>query len=141
MIFVTPDIAIKEEEIKFDFIRSSGPGGQNVNKVSTAVQLRFDVKSSPALSDDIRSRLVRLAGRRITEEGILVIEAKQFRSQRQNRKNAINRLIKLIRKASEKPKPRIKTQPTAGSKERILETKKHRAEIKKKRRPVSAAEE
>jgi ribosome-associated protein len=141
MIFVTPDIAIKEEEIKFDFIRSSGPGGQNVNKVSTAVQLRFDVKSSPALSDDIRSRLVRLAGRRITEEGILVIEAKRFRSQRQNRKNAINRLIKLIRKASEKPKPRIKTQPTAGSKQRTIETKKHRAEIKKKRRPVSAAEE
>jgi ribosome-associated protein len=140
MIFVTSDIAIKEEEIKFDFIRSSGPGGQNVNKVSTAVQLRFDVKSSPALSDDTRSRLVRLSGRRITEEGILIIEAKRFRSQRQNRKNAINRLIKLIRKASEKPKPRIKTQPTAGSKQRTLETKKHRAEIKKKRRPVSAEE-
>ncbi len=141
MIFITPDISIKEEEIKFHFIRASGPGGQNVNKVATAVQLRFDVKNSPALSDDIRSRLIRLAGRRITEEGILIIEAKQFRTQKQNRGNAIHRLIKLIRKASEKPKPRIQTRPTIGSRERVLETKKHRAEIKKKRRPISISED
>jgi ribosome-associated protein len=137
MIKITPTIAIKEDEIKFDFIRASGPGGQNVNKVATAVQLRFDVKNSPALSDDIRGRLFHLAGRRITEHGILIIEAKHFRSQKQNRKNAINRLIKLIRKASEKPKIRIKTKASLASKKRILEAKKHRAKIKKMRRPVS----
>ncbi len=137
MIYVTPSIAIKEDEIKFDFIRASGPGGQKVNKVSTAVQLRFDVKNSPALSDDIRFRLAHLAGRRITEAGILIIKAKSFRTQKQNRRNAINRLIKLIRKASEKPKTRIKTKPSLASKERAMEAKKHRAKIKKMRRPVS----
>jgi len=141
MIYVTPSIAIKRDEIKFDFIRASGPGGQKVNKVSTAVQLRFDVKNSPALSDDIRFRLVHLAGRRITEDGILIIEAKRFRSQKQNRKNAINRLIKLIRKASEKPKIRINTKPSLASRERILEAKKHRAKIKKMRRQVSIHED
>jgi len=141
MIIITPRIKIKEDEIKFDFIRASGPGGQKVNKVSTAVQLRFDVKNSPALSDDIRSRLAHLAGRRITEDGIFIIEAKRFRTQKNNRRNAINRLIKLIRKASEKPKIRIKTKPSIASKERILEAKKHRAKIKKMRRPVSAHED
>ncbi len=137
MIKITPNITIKEEEVKFYFIRASGPGGQNVNKVSTAVQLRFDVKNSPAFSDDIRTRLFRLAGRRITEHGILIIEAKRFRSQKQNRKNAINRFIKLIRKASEKPKTRIKTKLSPASKKRAMEAKKHRAKIKKMRRPVS----
>jgi len=141
MIKITPTIAIKEDEIKFDFIRASGPGGQNVNKVATAVQLRFDVKNSPAFSDDVRNRLIRLAGRRITEHGILIIKAKRFRSQKQNRKNAINRLIKLVRKASEKPKIRVKTKPSLASKERILEAKKHRAKTKKMRRPVSAHED
>jgi len=141
MIYVTPSIAIKEDELKFDFIRASGPGGQKVNKVSTAVQLRFDVKNSPALSDDITFRLVHLAGRRITEDGILIIEAKRFRSQKQNRKNAINRLIKLIRKASEKPKIRINTKPSLASRKRILEAKKHRAKIKKMRRQVSIHED
>ena len=141
MIKITSNITIKADEVKFYFIKASGPGGQNVNKVSTAVQLRFDVKNSPALSDDIRSRMVRLAGRRITEQGILIIEAKHFRSQKQNRKNAINRLIKLIQKASEKPKIRIKTKASLASKKRILETKKHRAKIKKMRRSVSAHED
>jgi len=140
MIKITSNITIKEDEVKFYFIRASGPGGQNVNKVSTAVQLRFDVKNSSALSDDIRSRLILLAGRRITEYGILIIEAKHFRSQKQNRKNAVNRLIKLIRKASEKPKIRIKTKASFASKKRILEAKKYRAKIKKMRRPVSAYE-
>ncbi|MCD4763476.1 MAG: aminoacyl-tRNA hydrolase [Desulfobacterales bacterium] len=141
MIHITPTIAIKENEIKFDFIRASGPGGQNVNKVATAVQLRFDAKNSPAFSDDVRNRLICLAGRRITEHGILIIEAKRFRSQKQNRKNAINRLTKLIRKASEKPKTRIKTKLSLASKKRAVEAKKHRAKIKKMRRPVSSTED
>ena len=141
MIKITSNITIKTDEVKFYFIKASGPGGQNVNKVSTAVQLRFDVKNSPAFSDDVRNRLIRLAGRRIAEQGILIIEAKHFRSQKQNRKNAINRLIKLIQKASEKPKIRIKTKASLASKKRILEAKKHRAKIKKMRRPVSGHED
>ncbi|MDL1963828.1 MAG: aminoacyl-tRNA hydrolase [Deltaproteobacteria bacterium] len=141
MIKITPAIAIKEDEIKFDFIRASGPGGQNVNKVATAVQLRFDVKNSPAFSDDVRNRLICLAGRRITEHGILIIEAKHFRSQKQNRKNAVNRLIKLIQKASEKPKIRIKTKASFTSKKRIREAKKHRANKKKMRRSVFITED
>ena len=141
MLQITPAIAIKENEIKFDFIRASGPGGQNVNKVATAVQLRFDVKNSPAFSDDVRNRLICLAGRRITEHGILIIEAKHFRSQKQNRKNAVNRLIKLIRKASEKPKVRIKTKASFASKKRIRESKKHRANKKKMRRSVLITED
>ena len=141
MIYITPSISIKEDELKFDFIKASGPGGQKVNKVSTAVQLRFDVKNSPALSDDIRFRLVHLAGRRITEDGILIIKAKSFRTQKQNRKNAVNRLIKLIQKAAEKPKTRIKTKPSLASKKRVIEAKKHRAKKKKLRRQVSIHED
>ena len=141
MIAITPTIAISENEIKLDFIRSSGPGGQNVNKVATAVQLRFDVKNSPSLSNDVRARLVGLAGRKITEDGILIIQARRFRKQERNRQDAIDRLINLIRKASEKPKARIKTKPTITSKERLLTTKRHRSKIKQMRRYVSTSED
>jgi ribosome-associated protein len=116
MINITPTITIRENEIKLEFIRSSGPGGQNVNKVATAVQLRFDVKNSPSLSHDVRTRLVRLAGRKITEHGILIIQAGRFRKQERNRQDAMDRLKKLILKASEKPKVRIKTKPTRAAK-------------------------
>ena len=136
MIIITPAISIDESEIQENFIRASGPGGQNVNKVATAVQLRFNVAGSPSLPHDVRERLVRLAGRRITEGGILIIEARRFRTQEQNRQDAVDRLIRLIRKATEKPKPRRKTRPSMASKKRRLDTKHRRGETKRMRRSV-----
>ncbi|MBW1787988.1 MAG: aminoacyl-tRNA hydrolase [Deltaproteobacteria bacterium] len=138
MIRVTPSIAIDDKEITLDFIRASGPGGQNVNRVATAVQLRFDVKHSPSLPEDVRTRLSRLGGRRITEEGVLVIEAKRFRTQERNRQDALDRLVALIREASEKPKQRVRTKPSKASKERKLATKMRRSRIKQMRRSVPA---
>ena len=140
MIYITPTIAINESEIKQEFIRASGPGGQNVNKVSTAVQLRFNVANSSSLPDDVRKRLAHLAGRRITEDGVLILHAQRFRTQEQNRQDAFNRLVKLIRKASERPKVRRKTRPTLESKRRRLEAKHHRSEAKRMRRPASPSE-
>ena len=141
MIPVTPSIAIHEDEITLHFIRASGPGGQHVNKVATAVQLRFDVRNSPNLPDDVRARLIQLAGRKITEDGILVIEAKRFRTQDSNRQDALDRLIRLIRKACEKPKPRHRTRPSKKSKERLLAAKRHRSRIKRMRRPVGSLDD
>ena len=136
MIRVTPDILIRGTELKLDFIRSSGPGGQNVNKVATAVQLRFDVSRSPSLPEDVRQRLVRLAGKRVSKEGVLVIDARRFRTQERNRQDAVDRLIQWVRRAGEKPKKRIKTKPTLRSRERRLEGKRQRSETKRLRKPV-----
>ncbi|MFZ3174168.1 MAG: alternative ribosome rescue aminoacyl-tRNA hydrolase ArfB, partial [Thiobacillus sp.] len=112
MIRVNAEIELDEREIQEDFVRASGPGGQNVNKVSTAVQLRFDVARSPSLPDPVRARLIALAGRRVTQDGVLIIEAERFRSQRRNRDDALERLIELIREACEVEKPRRPTRPT-----------------------------
>jgi ribosome-associated protein len=135
MIKITKNIAINENEIEEQFIRASGPGGQHVNRAATAVQLRFDVANSPSLPDTVRERLVHLAGSRMTEDGVLIVEARRFRTQDRNRQDAINRLVKLIRKAARKPKTRRKTKPTRASKERRLRNKRHRGEIKRMRRP------
>ena len=140
MIQVTDTIAIEESEIKEEFVRASGPGGQNVNKVATAVQLRFDVANSPSLPEDVRARLVRLAGSRLTEEGVLIINARRFRSQDRNRQDAIERLVDLIRKAAEKPKVRRATRPSRASKARRLESKRRRSEKKRLRRSLPGDE-
>ena len=141
MIHITSDIAIDEREIQETFIRASGPGGQNVNKVATAVQLRFDVAHSPSLPDDVRERLIPLAGRRMTEDGVLIIEARRFRTQDRNRQDAIDRLVALIRRASKKPKRRRKTKPTRASEEQRLEAKRRRSERKRMRQSVPRSED
>jgi len=133
MIEITPSFQIDERELQFDFVRASGPGGQNVNKVATAVQLRFNVRGS-ALPEDAKVRLIRIAGKRVTGEGALLIEAKRFRTQEQNREDAIQRLTELVKKSFEKPKVRTKTKPTKVSKEKRLKSKKKRGETKKIRR-------
>jgi len=137
MIRITPDISIRETELKLDFIRSSGPGGQNANKVATEVQLRFDVVRSLSVAEDVRERLLRIAGKRVSKEGVLLIDARRFRTQERNRQSAVERLVQWIRRAAEKPKKRIKTRPTLSSKERRLEGKRQRSETKRLRKPVS----
>ena len=133
MIRVNAQIELDEREIQEDFVRASGPGGQNVNKVSTAVQLRFDVARSPSLPDPVRARLIALAGRRLTQEGVLILSAERYRSQRRNRDDALERLIELIREACEVDKPRRPTRPTLASKKRRLDSKQRRGETKKLR--------
>jgi ribosome-associated protein len=130
MIRITKTIAIAERELEEHFIRASGPGGQNVNKLSTAVQLRFDVRHSPSLPAGVRARLERLAGSRLTRDGVLVITAQRHRTQERNRQDALDRLIELIRRAAVPPVPRRPTRPTAGSRERRLQSKKQRSNIK-----------
>jgi len=134
MIHITDRISIDETELAETFIRASGPGGQNVNKLSSAVQLRFDVRHSPSLPDGVRARLERLAGKRLTREGVLVITAQRHRTQERNRADARERLIELIREAATPPVPRRPTRPTRASRERRIETKKRRSTIKSLRR-------
>lgn len=133
MIRVNDMIELDAREIQEDFVRASGPGGQNVNKVSSAVQLRFDVAGSPSLPEPVRARLINLAGRRLTQDGVLIIEAERYRSQRRNRDDALERLLALIREACEVETPRRPTRPTLASKKRRLESKQRRGETKKLR--------
>lgn len=136
MIQVTNTIAVNESEIQLEFIRASGPGGQNVNKVSSAVQLRFNAAGSSAINNAIYERLKKIAGRRMTAEGVLIIKANRFRSQEQNRQDAVNRFILLIQRAAEKPKHRHPTRPPAVSRQRRLSAKRHRAETKRRRKTI-----
>lgn len=141
MIHVTPTIIIRDEELEERFVRTTGPGGQRVNKVATAVQLRFDVAHSPSLSPLVCSRLRRLAGRRMTVDGVLVINARRYRTQERNRQDALDRLLALIQKAAQPPKPRKPTRPTLASKKRRLENKRKRSETKRARQPMDRPEE
>jgi len=134
MLSITPAIHIADHEIGFEFTRSSGPGGQNVNKVETAVRLRFDVEHSPSLPEDVRRRLQQLAGRRLTKEGVLLIEAQRHRTQEGNRRDALERFTLLVRQAAEKPKNRKPTRVSPAARRRRREDKTHRSRIKQQRR-------
>lgn len=133
MIQVTPSIAIDDSEIEESFVRASGPGGQNVNKVSTAVELRFDVRRSASLPNEVAIRLMKLAGSRLTQDGVIVIMAQEHRSQTRNREEALARLVELIRQAEVRPKVRRATKPTRASKERRLASKEKRSSVKSTR--------
>lgn len=139
MIRITPRISLEDSEVSEEFMRASGPGGQNVNKVETAVRLRFNAAQSPSLPEPVRARLLRLAGARLTREGVIIIEAQRYRTQERNRADALERLVDLIREAAAPPPPpRIKTKPTYGSKLRRLEGKKQRGDIKTMRgKPIN----
>ena len=133
MIQITPTLQIEPGELKFSFIRAGGPGGQNVNKVATAAQLRFDVRHSPSLPSAVKARLEKLAGSRLTLDGVIVITASAYRTQEANRKDAIDRLVALIAKAAEKPTFRVPTRPSLGVKKRRLESKSKRGAVKRLR--------
>ena len=135
-IAVTPAISIDEDELQESFVLASGPGGQNVNKVSSAVQLRFDVARSPSFDDTVRARLTALAGQRLTKDGVLVISARAHRSQERNRAEALERLVELIRRAAVPPKPRRATKPSKAAKRRRLDSKKIHSNLKRTRGPV-----
>ena len=134
MIEVSSNVKIDESEIQYDFIRASGPGGQNVNKVSSSVQLRFDIRNSPSLESEVKERLIKLAGSRVTDDGILIIEAKKYRTQEQNRYDATQRLIAWVQKALEKPKVRKATRPSLTAKAARVGDKKKRGELKRIRK-------
>jgi ribosome-associated protein len=135
MISVPPDISIPEREIILEFVRASGPGGQKVNKTATAVQLRFDVANSPSLPEEVRDRLMRIGGKRITDDGILILRARRYRTQEKNRQDAIARLGELVERASKRPKIRRRLRPSITSKRRRLEKKRRQSEKKRWRRP------
>ena len=134
MLRVAPNLHLDETEIRFEFVAASGPGGQNVNKVASAAQLRFDALASPSLTLPQKERLRRLAGRRMNKDGVIVIQAQRFRSQEQNRRDALERLVVLLREAASPPRPRHKTRPSRGSVERRLTAKKQRSQRKASRR-------
>lgn len=138
MIIVNDRVSLNEEEIDYEFVRSSGPGGQNVNKVSTAVQLRFDVANSPSLPEDVRARLEKIAYNRISASGVLLIDSRGTRSQLKNKEDALERLVRLIDLACRKPKVRKKTRPTLASRQRRLDSKKKRSRKKQFRGKVSS---
>ncbi len=140
MIRVTRRMALDEGELDWSFVRAGGPGGQHVNKASTAVQLRFDAAGSANVPDEMLGRLKRVAGRRMTADGVVVIEARRYRSRERNRQDALDRLVKLLRRASQRPKKRRKTKPTRASKQRRLEEKRRRGRTKKLRRRVRRPE-
>jgi len=136
MIQITGRIAIDEGELDFEFVRAAGPGGQNVNKVATAAQLRFDITTNDSLPNDVKHRLIKLAGRRVTAAGMLIIQARRYRTQGKNRQDALDRFITLVRSAATPPKARRKTKPSLASKRRRLDTKRRTSLSKERRRPV-----